>query len=249
MARRNKGEGEGKKGAPEWMNTYGDMVTLLLCFFVLLFAFSEVDSAKFEAVIQSFQGSLGVLESGQTIDDTDYVTDTTIDDMIEREEAELEDFRKLKEDLQEFLDDRSLNADVLLTLETRGLMLRFQDNILFDSGRAELRPGAKEILTEISEFLERPLYQEKSIRVEGHTDTVPTGRWSPYETNWELSTARATSVVRFFIEDVGVKPERFSATGFSKYHPIAPNDTDENKQKNRRVDVVIMRSEQFISVD
>ncbi|QUH26286.1 OmpA/MotB family protein [Serpentinicella alkaliphila] len=243
MARRKSSDDEAKKGAPEWMTTYGDMVTLLLCFFVLLFAFSEVDAKKFDAFIQSFQGSLGVLDSGLTIEQSDYISEAMLHDLTTKQQEELEDFRKLKERLDEFLQDRNLDADILISLETRGLVVRFQDNVLFDPGDARLKSESEKILLEIAEFMQLPEYEEKNIRVEGHTDTVPTGNNSKYETNWELSTTRATNVVRYLSEKVGLRPERFTASGFSEYHPVAPNDTRENKAKNRRVDIVILRTE------
>lgn len=245
MAGRKRGSDEAKKGAPEWMTTYGDMVTLLLCFFVLMFAFSEIDARKFEAFIQSFQGSLGVLDSGRTIEQSQYISEALIDELTTKQQEELEDFRKLKEQLEAFLGDRNLDADILISLETRGLIMRFQDNVLFDSGDASLKSESRRILTEIADFLLLPEYEQKFIRVEGHTDNVPTGNII-YETNWELSTARATNVVRFLTERVGLRPERFTASGFSEYHPVAPNDTRENRAKNRRVDIVILRSE-FLS--
>jgi len=247
MGRRKSSNDEPKQGAPEWMTTYGDMVTLLLCFFVLLFAFSEVDAKKFEAFVQSFQGSLGVLESGRTIEPSEYISQAMNEDLTTMQKEELEDFKKLKEQLDEFLESRGLDADILIDLETRGLVMRFHDNVLFDSGEANLKPESERLLVEISDFLLMTEYEQKNIRVEGHTDTVPTYSKFGYETNWELSTARATNVVRFLSEKVGLRPERFTASGFSEYHPVAPNDTKENKAKNRRVDIVILRQEFLIS--
>ncbi|MCC5909804.1 MAG: OmpA family protein [Clostridiaceae bacterium] len=243
MARRRPKEDNTQNGAPAWMATYGDMVTLLLAFFVLLFAFSEVDAQKFEAIIQSFQGSLGVLDSGKTIEPSEYITSALTDELTMRQIEELEDFRKLEERLQQLLDEKNLDADVLVTLETRGLVLRFQDNVLFDSGRAELKETSLEILVPLSEFLKEPEFENKFVRVEGHTDTDPLRLGARYETNWELSVARAANVVRFLIEEIDLEPERFSASGYGEYHPVAPNDTRENKAKNRRVDIVILKSE------
>lgn len=247
MARRRMNQDEAKKGAPEWMTTYGDMVTLLLCFFVLLFAFSEIDIGKFEAIIQSFQGSLGILESGKTIEPSDYISSALDRELTTKQLEELEDFRKLEERMQQYLDEKELDTDVLVNLETRGLVLRFQNNVLFNSGRAEIKEEFREILDVISDFLKETEYAAKHVRIEGHTDTVPVGPNDKYETNWELSVARASNVVRYLIEEVGMDPTRFSASGYSEYHPVAPNDTAENKSKNRRVDIVILKSELNIS--
>lgn len=245
MARRSRNNDEPKKGAPEWMTTYGDMVTLLLCFFVLLFAFSEIDVNKFRAIIKSFQGSLGILESGTTVEPSEYISAALEEELTTKQEKEIEDFKKLEEKLQEYLEEKGLDSDVMVTLEPRGLVLRFQDNVLFDSGKADLKEYPKTILKQIVEFFDEPEFIDKAIRVEGHTDNVPTGRNSKYPTNWELSFARAGTVVRYFVEELGVDPHRVSGSGYSKYHPVAPNDTKENKAKNRRVEIVILKS-QFV---
>ncbi|SES67597.1 chemotaxis protein MotB [Natronincola peptidivorans] len=246
MARKRGRQEETKKGSPEWMTTYGDMVTLLLCFFILLFAFSEIDAKKFEAVIRSFQGSLGILDSGKTIEQSEYITSAMQDELTTNQLEELEDFRKLEERLRQFLEANELDADVLITLETRGLVLRFQDNVLFDPGLAELKERSKEILSFIAEVLYEPEFEKKFVRVEGHTDNVPMSSYR-YPSNWELSVSRATNVVRHFIEELGLEPDKFSAAGYGEYHPVAENDSAENKAKNRRVDIVILKSELTIS--
>ena len=242
MARKRRQE-EPSGGAPEWMTTYGDMVTLLLCFFVLLFSFSEVDARKFESMIASFQGSLGILDSGTNIISGENITIVTENDLTDEELAELEGFKELEDQLDEFLKDSGLDGDMLVSMERKGLVLRFQDSVLFDSGKADIKENAKEILISVVEFLEKPEFANKEIRIEGHTDTDPLRRNARYETNWELSTARSSNVVRFLIEDMNLNPIRFSAAGYGEHHPIASNDTQENKRKNRRVDIVILRSE------
>lgn len=247
MARRKSNQEEPQAGAPLWMTTYGDMVTLLLCFFVLLFSFSTVDAQKFQSMIQSFQGSLGILESGTSITSDQFITEAMKDNLTTGQLQELEDFRKLEEVLEKYLESYDLESDVLVSQENAGLVLRFQDNVLFDPGKAELKPRSKEILKDISEFLISPEFVEKSIRIEGHTDTVKVNPTSLYPTNWELSAGRASNVVRYLIENLDLAPERFSISGYGEYHPIAPNDTVENKSKNRRVDIVILRSEYIVS--
>ena len=242
MARKRHQE-EQKPGAPLWMTTYGDMVTLLLCFFVLLFAFSEIDVAKLDAFIRSFQGAVGVLDSGRTIEPSEVLSEAAMDELTLQELEELEDFRHLQERLEEFLDERELQADVLVTLQTRGLVLRFQDNVLFDSGRAELKPVSEDILVFIGQVLSEPEFVDKGISVEGHTDSDPLRPGAPFPTNWELSVARSATVVRYMIEELDLTPFRFQASGYGEYQPVAPNDTPENKAQNRRVDLVVLRSE------
>ncbi|SHI80169.1 chemotaxis protein MotB [Geosporobacter subterraneus DSM 17957] len=238
MKRKRAGD-EAKSGAPEWMTTYGDLVTLLLCFFVLLFAFSSIDAQKFSAIMQSFQGSLGVLQGGKNIEvDPLPEQETSINQLEEQE-----DFRKLKEMLEAYLEANNMANEIMVDLEARGLLLRFKDNVLFDSGKADIKPDAKTTLRFLADLLKQEEFNQKYIRVEGHTDSDPIVHIQRYPTNWELSVSRASNVVRVLIEEAGLKPDRLSASGYSQYHPVAPNDTAENKSKNRRVDIVILRSE------
>ncbi len=235
-ARRNRG-GDGSSSVSEWMTTYSDLVTLLLCFFVLLFSFSVIDAKKFEAIIRSFQGSLSVLDSGKTIDEDQYISQALQSNRLLREQQEAESMEWLYRQLDEYIQQNNLEGTVVLGVEERGLLIRFKDQVLFDSGKAVIRKDGEPIVQSIGEILKQ---NDRAIRVEGHTDNVPMHSLL-YPSNWELSTARAVNVVKFFIEKVGIAPTRLSAAGYSEYHPIADNDTAENRQKNRRVDVVILR--------
>ena len=235
-ARRNRG-GDGRSSVSEWMTTYSELVTLLLCFFVLLFSFSVIDAKKFEAIIRSFQGSLSVLDSGKTIDEDQYISQALQSNRLLREQQEAESMEWLYRQLDEYIQQNNLEGTVVLGVEERGLLIRFKDQVLFDSGKAIIRKDGEPIVQSIGEILKQ---NDRAIRGEGHTDNVPMHSLL-YPSNWELSTARAVNVVKFFIEKVGIAPTRLSAAGYSEYHPIADNDTAENRQKNRRVDVVILR--------
>ncbi|HOO11474.1 MAG TPA: OmpA family protein [Bacillota bacterium] len=235
-ARRNRG-GAGGSSVSEWMTTYSDLVTLLLCFFVLLFSFSVIDAKKFEAIIRSFQGSLGILDGGKTIDEDKYISQALQSNRLLREQQEAESMEWLYRQLDEYIQQNNLEGTVVLGVEERGLLIRFKDQVLFDSGKAVIRKDGEPIVQSIGEILKQ---NDRAIRVEGHTDNVPMHSLL-YPSNWELSTARAVNVVKYFIEKVGIAPKRLSAAGYSEYHPIADNDTAENRQKNRRVDVVILR--------
>lgn len=226
---------EQNKGAPEWMTTYSDMVTLLLCFFVLLFSFATLDVQKFQAVAQSMSGSLGVLDSGMTVSMEPLVNTFPSDMPIEEEE----EFSRLYEEISEYVRENNLANSITIFLDERGLLVRFLDNVFFDSGKADLKPEAKEIITKVAEILKKNNY---SIRIEGHTDNVPMHSFR-FPSNWELSTTRAVNVVRFLIEVNGLEAKRLSASGYADQHPVDSNDTPEGRQKNRRVDMVILRSE------
>ncbi|MDN5351454.1 MAG: chemotaxis protein MotB [Clostridiales bacterium] len=233
---------ECKQGAPEWMNTYGDMVTLLMCFFVLLFAFSSIDAQKFTAVMESFQGSAGILSGGQSLSDAPFVFDAMPEDQTSSQQViELKKLEQIKEQVEDYLEKNNMQAQVELQLEDQGLIIRFKDNVLFDPGSAVIKSGSYQILDFLGELLNSEDLINEEIRIEGHTDNVPINTLL-YPSNWELSTHRATNVVRYFIENAGFSPLRLSAAGYSEYHPIASNDTAEGRAANRRVDIVVIKN-------
>lgn len=218
----------------DWLTTYSDLVTLLLCFFVLLFSFAEIDAQKFKEVMNSFQGGTGVLEDGTTLDFNDEPH--PFDDGKE------EDLEKLKTLLEEYADSVGLETEIIISVEERGLIIRFMDNVLFDSGKADLKPESIDILETMAEILNRDEFKERLIKVEGHTDTDPIIYAEKFIDNWELSAVRSTNVLRYLVETGSIEGSRISTSGYSFYRPIAENDTKENKSKNRRVDIVILRS-------
>lgn len=232
---RKRAEDEPKAGAPEWMATYGDMVTLLLCFFVLLFSFATLDVQKFKAISQSMSGALGVLDSGAAINMQPLIGSFPNDSPTE----ENEEFKQLYEEMSEYVKENNLQASVTLRLDERGLLVRFMDDVLFDSGKADLTQNAKEIINKVAEIIRA---NDKNVRVEGHTDNVPIST-SRFPSNWELSTTRAVNVVKYLIEVNGIEAKRLSASGYSDQHPVDDNSTKEGRQRNRRVDMVILRAE------
>lgn len=230
-----------KQGAAEYMNTYGDMMTLLLCFFVLLFAMSNIDAKKFEAITQAFSGSAGILEGGTTLVDEKIVTNGSISDGASSMVMEMQSFEDLQKEIEEYLEEKGLKESVDVQNEDAGLILRFQDNVLFAKGSADLSPEVFPVLNYIGQMLKQSNFSDKFINVEGHTDNIPIYS-TRFPSNWELSVGRSSSVVRYFIEKVKIDPKRISASGYGEYHPILPNDSNENRAKNRRVEVVIMKS-------
>jgi len=238
--RRNRTE-ESKAGSPEWMATYGDMVTLLLTFFILLFAMSEIDTQKFKSILSSFQGSVGVLESGTDIQDEEVIDNPLSNVNASLELEELESLKKLQEILEKYMQQTNMENEILVELDNKGLILRFKDNALFDSGSANIKKNAESTLIFIADILKYNEFVNKGIRVEGHTDSDPIIMSNKFPTNWELSVTRASNVVRFFIERATILPDRLSAAGYGQYKPISSNDNEESKSKNRRVDIVILR--------
>jgi chemotaxis protein MotB len=205
------------------------MVTLLLAFFVLLFAFSNVDEGKFSSIISAFQNYLGVLTEGQSILERPSPLPFDYSDMGHRQLYEL------FEQMSDYIEQEGLQG-VELEIQERGLIIRFAEQVFFDLGQATLKPEALEILDNLADQLrELP----NPLRVEGHTDDWPI-RTSTFPSNWELSVHRATNVVRHLIEEDGFDPEKLSVAGYSEYRPIRPNDTAQNRALNRRVDIVIL---------
>lgn len=236
---RKRPEEEPKAGAPEWMATYGDMVTLLLCFFVLLFSFATLDVQKFKAIAVSMNGSLGVLDSGMTVSMEPLVNAFPSDSPPTDDIQENEKFNELYQEMNEYIKENNLQTSIMLVLDERGLLVRFMDNVLFDSGKADLTPKAREIITKVAEIIRQ---NNKNVRVEGHTDNVPIST-ARFPSNWELSTTRAVNVVKFLIEECGIEAKRMSASGYADQHPIDDNSTQIGRQNNRRVDMVIIRED------
>lgn len=238
-ARRRRRQGTGvNTSAPQWMVTYSDMVTQLLALFVILFSISTVDVQRFEALLSAFRGGLGVLEGGRSLDREPLAGNPPMPvvptSFYGQASQQLEGVYR---ELQRLVGANGLQRYVQLVPEERGLVVRFADRVLFDLGRAELRPEAQRVLDEMAEVL-KPL--PNAIRVEGHTDDLPIHN-DRFPSNWELSTARATTVVRYLIERHGFEPARLSAAGYGEYHPLVPNTSEANRQRNRRVDVVVLR--------
>lgn len=250
MRERKSSDDEHKASAPLWIASYGDMVTNLLVFFVLLFSFSTIDANKWKALVISFTGgNTGAIGSGELFDDvangdSDTVpmeTEPGYAEDYKTGQEEMDDFERLYHQLKTYVDESGLNGQLDLIKSDSEVLIRFRDNVIFDSGKADIKPGAENILGHIAEALVLYHNDIDMIRIEGHTDDVPIHN-GKYASNWELSTARAVQVLRYFIEKNGLDPMKLSAVGYSEYHPIADNSTEAGRSLNRRVDIVIAKS-------
>ncbi|MEW6523401.1 MAG: flagellar motor protein MotB [Bacillota bacterium] len=235
MRQRSSRNSPGAPPAGAWLTTYSDMVTLVLCFFVILFSISAVDARKFQQVVISMQSALGVLPGSRVPMEGPSLDPEVLRQQLAREE-ELA-MASLLQRLEDYIRDQGLNASVTVTRETPGIVIRFADSVLFDLGRDVIKPEAESLLERVARFLGG---EEYHLRVEGHTDNLPISN-ERFPSNWELSTARATRVVRFLAETQAIDPRRLSAVGFGEYRPLVPNTSDENRALNRRVDLVILR--------
>jgi|LFRM01.1.fsa_nt_gb chemotaxis protein MotB len=220
MRRRDRSKQQA--GSPLWMTTYADLITNLLVLFVLLYAFSELDVQRFQSVITSFQAYAGVLSGGLIQEGHRLLNDSSRDEIVRI--------------LEEFVRQRQLQTVVAVVPSAEGITLRFLDRVLFDSGRAELRPEARELLSDLAGVLAQ---MDNHIRIEGHTDNVPIHN-AQFPSNWELSVYRASTVVRFMEDVGGIDSHRLSAVGYGEYRPIGSNQTAAGRQRNRRVDIIIL---------
>jgi chemotaxis protein MotB len=222
---------------PEWLATFGDLMSLLLCFFVLLLSMSTMDAKKVKEAIGSLAGALSVLEGGtQTEVSRNRIQKAT---PIEKTDETADTVNRLSSAIAEFKQFTQGGQGPAITLEEgeEGFFIRLPADITFAPGSAKITDQdsllfLKRIALIIKEYL--PKYVE--IQVRGYTDNVPPPPTSPYQDNWELSAARAISVVRELIKD-GVDPKRLSAAGYGQYHPIASNATPQGRAKNRRVEI------------
>jgi chemotaxis protein MotB len=222
---------------PEWLATFGDLMSLLLCFFVLLLSMSTMDAKKVEEAIGSLAGALSVLEGGSQTEVSR--NRNQIATPIEKTQETAKTVNKLSQAIQEFKQFTKGGQGPAITLEEgeEGFFIRLPADITFKPGSAEITDEdsllfLKRIALIIKEYLPKNI----EIQVKGFTDNVPPPPTSPYSDNWELSAARALSVLKILIKD-GVSPKRLSAAAYGEYHPIASNDTPEGRAKNRRVEI------------
>lgn len=236
MARKKKKpESEGLKG-DEWLGTYSDMVTLLLTFFILLYSMSSVDSEKLKQLSKAFNQVM-VGTKGDSILQYDLYDGEVPLVGGESDNKNISDkAQSMYKGVKEFVKDNNLSDTVDITEDERGVILQLKDSILFQTGESKLKPESKDILNKINTLLKSV---PNSIVVEGHTDNVPIHN-SQYDSNWDLSTARAVTVVRYFIEEKRENPSRFSASGYGEYKPLVANNSDDNRLKNRRVNILIV---------
>jgi chemotaxis protein MotB len=155
-----------------------------------------------------------------------------------RLQNELSELERAKAELEDRLRGEIGDKQVSVEMNDRGLVITFVAEVLFDSGKADLRPSALEKLEKVANVLNTTV-QDLNIGIEGHTDNQPI-KYSGWKSNWELSTARALSVLHYMISEHETVPDRLSATGYGEYHPIDTNDTKEGRQRNRRVEIVIL---------
>jgi chemotaxis protein MotB len=215
-----------------WLISYADFITLLFAFFVTLYSISTVDQRKLEKAVEAFQGAFANAPApAMPVPILPGRSDASGAGALDGQGG----LSDVKARLQQRLDALG-ESRVEVTLDHRGLVISVREAASFPVGSADLDDAARRLFQEIGATLAG---LANAVRVEGHTDDVPI-RTDRFASNWELSTARATRVVAYFVDDVGITPERLSAAGYAEHHPLVPNDSDPARGRNRRVDVIVL---------
>jgi chemotaxis protein MotB len=233
-----------------WLVSYADFVTLLFAFFVVLYATAQVDRQRAvrlsDAIRSAFQ-ELGVFQKGNqqtgsaalgTVMAHAGASQQKLPATAADEATGREQFDAIRNELERALADEIKHNDVALHMEADRLVVSLREMGFFDSGSATIKQGAEDAFGRVARILGE---HSCSVRIEGHTDNVPI-HTSQFASNWELSTARATGLVKLLIEQHGISAGRLSAAGYAEFHPVSANDNAKGRQLNRRVDVVILRS-------
>ena len=267
MSRKREHEAE-KENGERWLLTYADLITLLMIFFVVLYSMSKVDAQRFAAVAESLNKALGggtpakielstspvgpslfttgtpsskttAPGNGTDPNNTAYTRPNASANASQGNgDTEKMSLDAIKAKLDKFAADNGIQSTLVTSIEERGLVVRIQETLLFESGSAVITARARDILEKISTVLSTAPNQ---IRVEGHTDNLPI-RTPQFPSNWELSVIRSTNVVQILQRGGLLSPDRLSATGYGEYRPISSNDTDAGRGKNRRIDLIILRT-------
>ncbi len=236
MARKPK---KSEVNTNEWMNTYADTVTLLLCFFVLLFSFSTINEKKWKEIVEALRYKPPASEQKLNLENLDPskldVKGTmTPSDSKSTEEAQDLLYRTIKNYIQE----NNLESKIELIKGDDMVTIRFKDTILFNPDRTELREDGKVILNDISKVLLSSIDIIKMINIQGHTASTPKGQ-PEFQNTFEFSTKRAVNVLEYMISTANMDPFKLSAIGYGQYHPIESNETEEGRSRNRRVEIIV----------
>lgn len=224
-------------GAPRWMTTYGDLMSLLLCFFVLLLSFSEMDRQKYKIVAGSMERAFGMQRRKNVSESPRHGLKMIAKDFDQQSIAtRVKEF--VGQELEENFDDlfSKIANDFEIEAGEHEVVIRLMGESTFDSGKAEIRPELKPLILRIGQIL--AIEAKGDIVIAGHTDNVPI-HGGPYRTNLKLSIARAATVAQFLLDQTAIDPKRISTMGFGEYRPIADNTTAEGRRKNRRVEIIV----------
>ena len=213
-----------------WITTFNDLMTQLMVFFVLIFSLSTINALDIKSARISLQTGLGIFEAGNK-------TSVGLVEPLTRYDIGTATFVN---QLEETIEDLESESDINVLYTEKGIIIALDESLLFKSGSAEINPESFNALDSISRNILNNI--SNLVRVEGHTDNVPILN-DDFASNWELSTARAVNILKYLAGKDNELPRRLSAVGYGKSKPLSPNDTENNRRKNRRVDIVITTDE------
>lgn len=244
MSKKNKNKQHDEENGEAWLLPYSDLMTLLLAVFIVLFAVSKIDVEKAAQMSEQFRDAMlneSAAEGSQAeTTNAGEITDEELTEYLEQEE--LENLEKLKAKIDQQLEEQGMTGSVTTSIDKRGLVISFNNAVLFESGSAQLKEENISALLAIAKTINT---LDNFIRVEGHTDNVPIHS-DIYPSNWELSSSRAATVVRLFV-DGNVSPDKIVAVGYGENRPVADNTTESGRSKNRRIDIIVL-SDNYIGM-
>ncbi|AAK78286.1 chemotaxis protein MotB [Clostridium acetobutylicum] len=238
---------EEPENSERWLLTYSDLITLLMAFFIVMYASSTVSKEKFAQIAQSlkvgFNGASGktVIGNQDAVDiksTSSYVTQEASKQSASAEKAEENKLKDVKKKIDQYVNQNGMQGSVSTNLQEKGLVVSIVDTLMFDTGRAEVKPDFQKKLVEIGEILKTI---DNYIRIEGHTDNTPISN-SQYASNIELGSARSNNVEHLFIDVSKIPVTQMYTVSYADTRPVADNNSEAGKARNRRVDIVILNS-------
>ena len=226
----------GTKAAPGWLTTFGDLMALLLTFFVLLLSFSSTNQESFENAIGALQGALGVLSGDPILTSPIKLHVPIVKGDITEARPTLND---AKAEIEKEVEASGQNDNVEVIQGPEGIVIRIKEGVLFAIGEADIKDEFKSTLSRIGSVINQ---MDNEVVIEGHTDNVPI-RTKEFASNHWLSTGRALEVMDYFVGEVGIERERLGIAGFGENKPLASNDTYEGRSQNRRVEIRVLYNE------
>lgn len=224
-----------------WLIPYADLLTLLLALFIVLFGMSSIDAQKFRQLASAFNANLtggtGILQYPNALPEPNEHQIEEKSAPETKQPTEQEQLQNIQQKINTYIDNKQLNEKLETALTDEGLLITILDEIFFDSGKAEVRAKDVKLAREISELL--VMNPPRNVVISGHTDNVPI-RNAQYDSNWHLSVMRAINFMKIILENDKLDPKMFSAKGYGEYKPVASNETAEGRQKNRRVEILIL---------
>ncbi|MFC3799906.1 flagellar motor protein MotB [Cohnella sp. GCM10012308] len=255
--RRSRRSRSAHENQERWLITYADLITLLLIFFIIMYAMSQIDIKKYDTLAKSLQLEFSkadsIIEMGSGLEGgTDVAkyaspppsanpspsasASADLDaEIVRRREQALQDLLKV---IESYVKENKLQQDVFVGDTPQGIAIRLSDRFLFDLGKADLKPDARPALDKLSSLFTK---LDTTISIQGHTDNLPIQPGSAFQDNWGLSSGRALSVLRYFVDTRKLPEKIFEIAGYADTRPVAANDTEANRQKNRRVEILVVR--------